>query len=134
MTEVRRFPIRCDVCVLVPPAWRLDLPPGTVMFAAQEVASGKVSQLQSSGAFGICEECRACLSRMGAARRWAERMLANPQFVHLEGAVRKHALEYMERRYSVIIPLLTNLRAYVAGEDPMDGLMVENPNPGGSAN
>jgi hypothetical protein len=114
--------ISCDVCHVVAPVWRFDLPAGTLVFSVMDPATGKTMELRSMGeGFGLCAACDKLRTHPLAARKMARARLRFPPLRERLGQSLGDALRVLEGTMSRLNGLLSNRRAYVAGENATDG-------------
>lgn len=125
MVEFRAEKPECGICC-APPTFRYSMPEGTVLLTSQDVATGKVMQLRSAGAFGLCDACRKIAQGSAlpavVARRLSHRVTeVHPSFKPLTPEQRQVARKAAEKLYEKIIPLLSDEKPFVDdGKDPFD--------------
>lgn len=113
----------CDACVTVPPAWRYDIPPGTRLITTLNTLTGKVDELRSAGGFGLCDDCRKIVdSGVDVAARLATRMVR--QLADAPKATRVMAKAAALSMFRRVVPLFSNPRPAVRGEDPTDATIT----------
>jgi len=123
--EIRQMPIGCDFCAHPGvPLWRYDIPPGTTLLATYDPVSKATNVTKSHGSLGACDPCDTILSavRELAPGRIARRTIQLPLFQTMTPEQRNRSKMAWKKQLTRFIPLLTNRRKNVQGEDPMDGL------------
>lgn len=124
--EIRQMPITCDFCAHAGmPLWRYEVPPKTILVATYDRKTGMVDKTMADGALGACVLCDEILqSKLSHTipSRVAARMMLLPQFQAMTREQRQRSKNGWAKQLKRIVPLLSNRRPHVHGEDPMDGL------------
>lgn len=127
--EIKDLPVTCDLCAHPGvPDWRYDLPPNTTILAAVDLETKTLHKTVAHAGMAACEACdsliqrdlRETLAGPTAPVLIARRMTRLEPFKGMTHAQVRRSRIAWARRLRVLIPLLTNRRQYVPGEDPMD--------------
>ena len=118
--EIRDTTWLCDACISRVPETRYSIPVGTPV--SLEIPGAPL--MLSAGSFGLCGPCRKILDGgLEAGRLLAERTFReNARLRSVPHGERRDAIRRLYRRHlERLLPLLTNPRPAVRGEEPLDG-------------